>query len=70
LTKKKKVAKKKKVNKQQKSLIVIEKSQPISVNNTITRSNYELDISRLAPGNFLIRLGSGTEAGCAHFIKK
>jgi hypothetical protein len=38
--------------------------------SSITRSNYELDISRLSPGNFLIRLGSGTEAGCAHFIKK
>ena len=38
--------------------------------SSITRSNYELDISRLSPGNFLIRMGSGTEAGCAHFIKK
>lgn len=39
------------------------------IQSSITISNCELDVSRLSPGNYLIRLGSGTEAGCAHFVK-
>ncbi len=38
--------------------------------STLTNSTCELEISRLAAGNYLIRLGSGVEAGSAHFVKK
>jgi hypothetical protein len=38
--------------------------------STLADSKSELDISRLAPGNYLLRLGLGTGAGRAVFVKQ
>lgn len=37
---------------------------------SLSAAKTELDVSRLAPGNYIIRVGSATETGSALFVKK